>query len=126
MDARSDLYSLGAVGYWLLTGKTLFDSDDVETLLNRQVDEHPLKPSERSGRPCATDLEQIILKSLAKSPEQRQPSAEALDQALAGCVAASTWTAADAERWWRVNVISLEPAPATPLLKKTLVIAPRS
>ncbi len=125
IDGRSDLYSLGAVGYWLLTGKTLFDQDTVEGLLVRQVKEMPVHPSQRLGQPVSADLAELIMQCLAKSPGQRPASAEALEQALAGCASAGAWTSADAEQWWRVNIGAVEALPAATMAEKTLVIAPR-
>jgi serine/threonine protein kinase len=126
VDFRSDLYSLGAVGYWLLTGKTLFDYDTVEALLARQVKDDPPHPAKRLAGPVSADLAALIMQCLAKSPEQRPASAESLDQALAGCASASTWTALDAERWWRSNGGAIEALPVTEMAEKTLVIAPRA
>jgi eukaryotic-like serine/threonine-protein kinase len=126
VDSRGDLYSLGAVGYWLLTGKTLFDHATVEDLLLGQVKESAPHPAERLGRPLSPDLADLIMHCLAKQPEQRPPSAEALDQALAGCVSASAWTPQDAEQWWRANMAAVEALPAATMAEKTLVIAPRS
>jgi tRNA A-37 threonylcarbamoyl transferase component Bud32 len=125
VDSRSDLYSLGAVGYWLLTGKTLFDRDTIEDLLVCQVKESPPHPSERLGRPLSPDLADLIMRCLAKQPEQRPPSAEALEQALARCVSAGAWTPLDAEQWWRANMAAVEALPAATMAEKTLVIAPR-
>jgi tRNA A-37 threonylcarbamoyl transferase component Bud32 len=126
VDSRSDLYSLGAVGYWLLTGKTLFDSDVVEDLLVRQVKESPPPPSQRLGKPLSPDLADLLMHCLAKQPEQRPRSAEALDQALTGCVSAGTWTPQDAEQWWQANAAAMETLPAATMAEKTLVIAPRT
>jgi eukaryotic-like serine/threonine-protein kinase len=126
VDSRSDLYSLGAVGYWLLTGKAMFDGETVEDLLVCQVKEVPAHPSLRLGSPLSPDLADLIMQCLAKQPQQRPPSAEALDQALARCVSAGAWTAQDAEQWWRVNVAAVEALPAATMAEKTLVIAPRS
>jgi tRNA A-37 threonylcarbamoyl transferase component Bud32 len=126
VDNRGDLYSLGAVGYWLLTGKTLFDDDTVEGLLVRQVKELPLHPSERLGKSVSPDLADLIMRCLAKQPEQRLPSAEALDHALAGCASAGTWTLLDAEQWWRANIGAVEALPAGTMAEKTMVIAPRT
>jgi tRNA A-37 threonylcarbamoyl transferase component Bud32 len=125
VDGRSDLFSVGAVGYWLLTGKTLFDTKDVDALLSRQANEEPPALSKRSGRPLSADLEQLIMRCLARRPEQRPPSAEALEQALAACVSAPAWTAAEAQTWWQANLAGLETAPVTTMEEKTLVIAPR-
>jgi tRNA A-37 threonylcarbamoyl transferase component Bud32 len=126
VDGRSDLYSLGAVGYWLLTGKTLFDDQTVEGLLVCQVKEQPLSPAERLGKPVSADLADLLMRCLAKSPEQRPPSAEALEQALAGCASAGTWTSVDAEQWWRANLAAVEALPAATMAEKTLVIALRT
>jgi serine/threonine protein kinase len=124
-DARSDLYSVGAVGYWLLTGKTLFETDQVEQLLEEQVKRMPQTPAKRLGRDIPTDLEELIMACLSKAPAQRPPSANALEQALGQCEAAGSWTSQDAAAWWGANVPSVEVAPAAVMAEKTLVIAPR-
>ncbi len=126
VGTHSDLYSLGAVGYWLLTGKTLFDRDAVEDLLVCQVKELPPPPGERLGKPVSPDLADLLMQCLAKQPEQRPPSAEDLDQALAGCASAESWTLQDAEQWWRANMAAVEALPAATMAEKTLVIAPRT
>jgi serine/threonine-protein kinase len=126
VDGRSDLYSLGAVGYWLLTGHTLFEDQSVEDLLVCQVNEQPPAPSTRLGKPVSADLADLLMRCLAKQPDQRPPTAEALDHALAGCASAGTWTLVDAERWWRVNIGAVEALPAATMAEKTLVIAPRT
>ena len=126
VEARSDLYSLGAVGYWLLTGKTLFDDKNVEALMAHQVHSQPPTPGERLGKQVSADLAQMLMRCLAKLPEQRPASAEELDQALARCVSAGTWLPLDAEQWWRSNVVAVEPSPTAAMAEKTLVIAPRA
>ena len=125
VDSRGDLYSLGAVGYWLLTGKTLFDPATVEALLVCQVKELPPHPAERLGKPVSPDLADLIMRCLAKQPDQRPPSAEALDLALAGCASARAWTPLNADEWWRANMAAVEALPAATMAEKTLVIAPR-
>ena len=126
IDARSDLYSLGAVGYWLLTGRTLFESGNVEELLDGHVSAIPKRPSDRTPRPVSADLEQIIMSCLAKNAEERPKSAEALDAALARCAAASSWTPQDADKWWTSNLAKFETAPVQAVAEKTLVIARRN
>jgi len=126
VDPRSDLYSVGAVGYWLLTGTTLFTHDTVEGLLTRQVKESPQPPGERLGKPVSSDFADLLMRCLAKAPEQRPPTAEALDQALASCATAGTWSALDAEQWWRAHMADIEVLPAATMAEKTLVIAPRA
>jgi serine/threonine protein kinase len=125
VDARSDIYSVGALGYWLLTGRTLFDSEHVEELLVKQVKEEPLSLSERTRANVCTDLEDLVMRCLAKRPEDRPATADGLEQALAQCAGAGSWTREAAEQWWRANVLSRVPQREAALLERTLVIAPR-
>ena len=125
VDARSDLYSVGAVGYWLLTGKTLFDCDSVQELLKRQVNLIPPRVSERLGSLVSPDLEAVLMGCLSKVADQRPSSAEALEQALSQCHSAQRWTAADAEKWWKANHVGIDLVPVTKMAEKTLVIAER-
>ncbi len=101
VDARSDLYSLGCVGYYLLTGETPFAGLSVGEVLMQQVRSMPEKPSVRLGHPVSPDFEEVLMSCLAKKPEARPASAEALEAALAGCAAAASWTRAQAAEWWR-------------------------
>jgi serine/threonine protein kinase len=125
VDPRGDLYSLGAVGYWLLTGSTLFDSTEIQQLLDGHVNNPPKLPSERLGRQIQPGLERIIMSCLSKNPDSRPPSAEALETALAGCAPETPWSNLDAEKWWAANLPKMEPVSSTPLAQKTLVIAAR-
>ena len=125
VEIRSDLYSLGAVGYWLLTGKTLFEDETVEGLMARQVNDSPPHPAERLCRPVSPDLAGILLLCLAKRPEERPANAGELDQLLAGCAAAGSWTPLGAEEWWLSNMGSFETLPAATMAEKTLIIEPR-
>ena len=125
LDPRSDLYSVGAVGYWLLTGKTLFETNQVEQLLDEQVQRMPQTPSKRLGRHISPDLEELIMACLSKTPAQRPSSADALEEALGRCQSARAWTPQDAANWWSANVPTLEITPAAVMAEKTLVIAPR-
>jgi serine/threonine protein kinase len=125
VDARSDLYSLAGVGFWLLTGKTLFESDQVSELLERQVSLNPLSPSEKLGRALPGDLEAIIMGCLSKSRDSRPASADALDRALAQCADNGIWTGQDAEDWWNANMAGIEAMPPPAKAEKTLIIESR-
>ena len=85
VDARSDIYALGAVGYFLLTGKPVFEGDNVVEICMRHVDTPPLPPSVRLRRPVSADLESLILRCLAKSPAERPQSALELRHLLEQC-----------------------------------------
>jgi serine/threonine-protein kinase len=102
LDARSDIYSLGAVAYALLTGVPPFpDGNPLEVIIAHVHDE--VVPPSQHQPDVPADLEQIVLRCLAKSPEDRFQDVESLEQALAECDVADRWTHADAARWWNAN-----------------------
>lgn len=100
IDARSDIYSLGAVAYFLLTGRPPFDDDKPIKILMAHATQEPTPPS-RLNPEIPPDLERIILKCLAKSPDDRFDSARALRTALSECQSAGHWTRESAAGWWQ-------------------------
>ena len=104
VDARSDLYSLGAVGYFLLTGTTPFSGTSLIDICRKQVDARPEPPSQRLRRRVDPDLQALILRCLAKQPSDRFARAELLSEALHRCVSAGTWTQSAARDWWQGRV----------------------
>jgi serine/threonine-protein kinase len=100
VEARSDLYSLGAVGYYLVAGKTLFEAGTIMELCAHHLHTTPALPSSRLGQPVDADLEGLIMQCLAKTPAERPASALALEEALGACAASSTWSPEEARRWW--------------------------
>jgi len=101
VDARSDLYSLGCVGYYLLTGETVFAGLSVGEVLLQQVRSVPEKPSVRLRQPVSADLEEVLMSCLAKKAADRPATAEAFEVSLARCAAASDWGREQANEWWR-------------------------
>jgi serine/threonine-protein kinase len=99
VDARSDIYSCGALGYFLLVGKPVFDAKSVVEVCAQHLHEDPVAPSERLGKPVPHGLEELILRCLSKAPEQRPASAVELVTLLDGCDDCA-WTMEDASRWW--------------------------
>jgi len=124
-DPRSDLYSLGAVGYFLIVGRTLFDGDTPQELLQKQVHQAPESPSSRLGRAVDADLERLIMQCLEKDPSRRLSSACAVDAALTRCASFGKWTQAEATSWWQTHHVSVESVPPAGAVQKTLVILPR-
>jgi serine/threonine-protein kinase len=103
VDARTDLYALGAVGYWLLTGTHVFTGKSVLEVCAQHLHSAPEPPSSRLRAPVAPDLENVILSCLAKRPEDRPASALNLRERLRACAAAGRWTNARAAQWWSVH-----------------------
>jgi len=101
LDARSDLYALGAVGYFLLTGVPPFCGENMLEVCEQHLHDAPTSPSERSATPIPRELEALVMACLSKSPDQRPASAASLQAAL-GPLAAG-WSQARAERWWSVR-----------------------
>ncbi len=100
--AQSDLYAVGAVGYFLLTGRPLFDSGSIAEVLYQHVNVMPKPPSARRGHPVSPELESLLLRCLAKEPADRPESARALAEAL-GRISAGKWSTSEAEAWWQVH-----------------------
>ena len=104
LDARSDLYAVGAVGYFLLTGTPVFDGKSIVDICNKHLNSDPEPPSDRLGHQFNEDLEQLILKCLAKQPKDRPAKAELLEAELERCQATQTWSRSEARIWWTENV----------------------
>jgi hypothetical protein len=110
-DARSDLYALGAVGYWLLTGTSVFpDGEGGEDLVAHSMDP-PQDPAARLGHDLPRELCAPILRCLEKKPQQRPESAAVLRRQLES-LAMAPWTQDDAERWWREHDDAAKPPTA--------------
>jgi serine/threonine-protein kinase len=100
VDYRSDLYEVGGVGYYLLTGSCVFDGAAPFILADHHLHTTPESPSARIGEPVAEDLERLLLACLAKDPAERPASAGRLQESLRACRDAGAWTPSDATRWW--------------------------
>jgi len=97
----SDLYALGALGYFLLAGRNVFEGENAAEICAKHLDEMPEPPSRRAGIPVPADLEAIILRCLEKDPSARPATAAEVRDALLACADAGAWGQDDAGRWWR-------------------------
>lgn len=98
VDARSDLYAVGAVGYYLLSGQTVFNARTLGELCQQHISSTPDLPSQRLGRAVSRELEHAILSCLEKNRAKRPQTARDLATMLDRV--AAVWTLEDAETWW--------------------------
>jgi serine/threonine-protein kinase len=101
VDGRSDLYAVGGVLYWLLTGTHVFAGSTIVEVCSHHLHSKPEPPSKRLGAPVPADVEAVVLACLAKDPKDRLATAEALAAALDACDCAESWSDALAAAWWR-------------------------
>jgi serine/threonine-protein kinase len=105
VDGRADLYALGCVAYYLLTGQQVFDGATVMEVMSKHLQTAPVPPSKRVAFPIPPDLEQLVMACLAKSPDERPGGAAALVLML-DAIDVEPWTAAQAEEWWAAAAAS--------------------
>jgi len=98
-DERSDIYAIGAVAYFLLTGRPPFEANQSIKVLMAHAHESPL-PMSKLVPDIPHDLQQVVMRCLAKHPADRFQSARQLQAALAACEDAGRWGDADAATWW--------------------------
>jgi serine/threonine-protein kinase len=99
VDGRADLYALGCVAYYLLTGEQVFTGDTVLKVITQHLQAVPVPPSQRTEMPIPATLERLVLACLAKKPEERPVNARQLAQSL-DTIEGMTWGEDEANRWW--------------------------
>lgn len=102
IDGRADIYALGCVAYYLLTGHLVFDSDKTFNMIAKHLQSAPVPPSERSAQPIPPALERLVLKCLAKHPKDRPQTAAEVSDALSW-VTAEAWGEDQAKEWWNTQ-----------------------
>jgi serine/threonine-protein kinase len=105
VDGRADLYALGCVAYYILTGRQVFEGDTVMQVFAQHLQAVPTPLSQRGPSAVPPDLEQLILSCLAKKPEDRPQSAAELDRRLAA-LNIEPWTDSHAREWWATTKAS--------------------
>jgi eukaryotic-like serine/threonine-protein kinase len=110
IDARADIYCLGCVAYWLVTGQTVFPPGTALQMALHHAQDAPVPPSRRSETSIPEGLERLILACLEKDPDRRPANAHELSRALAACEVGQPWTPSRARKWWDTHRPSAEAA----------------
>jgi serine/threonine-protein kinase len=101
-DGRADLYALGCVAYYLLTGKLVFEATSGFQMIAKHVHDEPVPPSQRTELDVSPELDRVVLTCLAKKPENRPQTATELDRMLAE-IEVEPWSEEEANRWWSTH-----------------------
>ncbi|MBE0657371.1 MAG: serine/threonine protein kinase [Bryobacteraceae bacterium] len=104
IDGRADIYSLGCVAYFLLTGALVFQRKTATAMTMAHVMAAPSPPSHRSELPIPPQLEEILMKCLDKRSVARPQSAEELKGLLESMACVQEWTQANAAAWWQTHL----------------------
>ena len=102
IDSRADIYAVGCVAYFLLTGQLVFTGDTPMAVVVHHAHTPPTRPSERSELPIPAAFDRLVLACLAKNPAERPQSARDLSRQLAEVDGVSPWTEDRARQWWDV------------------------
>jgi serine/threonine-protein kinase len=104
VDARADIYAVGCVGYWLLTGRLVFEEESFIATMLAHAQKDPIPLSHRTEMEVPAELEQLIMSCLEKQPERRPSSAAEIAKQLLRLRVFSAWTPERAENWWQTNM----------------------
>jgi serine/threonine-protein kinase len=103
VDGRADVYAMGCVAYWLMTGHVPFARDTAMATILAHVNEAPAAPSSVAEMPVPEALDALVLECLAKNPDERPASAADLAHRLDAAVDGDEWDEMRAARWWEIH-----------------------
>jgi serine/threonine-protein kinase len=104
VDRRADVYALGCVAYFLLTGQLVFEADTSMKMLMHHLNTPPVPPSQRTELPIPRELDDLVLACLQKDPNLRPQNAGELFQLAHNCRACEGWSRDVAHQWWQVHL----------------------
>jgi serine/threonine-protein kinase len=107
VDERTDVYALGCVAYYLLTGEIVFEADTPMKMFLQHLQTPPVPPSQRTELPIPADLEALVLSCLEKDPGRRPQNAAELLQKLRRLRSHETWDTNTAQAWWETHLVDL-------------------
>lgn len=104
VDRRADVYALGCVAYYALTGQLVFEADTPMKMLLQHVQAAPIPPSQRTELPIPPELDELVLACLQKDPNLRPQNAEVLLNMAIGCKTGDCWNQDLAKGWWNKHL----------------------
>jgi len=121
VDRRADLYALGCVAFWLLTGKLVFEAENHTQMLLRHIQDAPDPPSRHASHAIPPELDAVVLACLAKNPEERFQDAMTLAAQLGAVPGLPAWSDERARSWWEGNLSRMEASQGSAPLTPTFV-----
>ena len=107
VDQRADVYAIGCVAYYLLTGQAVFEGDTPSELFVQHLEARPIPPSRRTELPIPREIDALVLACLAKDPRRRPQDATAVLEMLSRCPAHDAWDNVFARNWWERHLVEL-------------------
>jgi eukaryotic-like serine/threonine-protein kinase len=107
VDQRADVYAIGCVAYYLLTGQTVFEGDTPSELFAQHLQARPIPPSRRTEMSISREVDALVLACLAKDPRRRPQDAAAVLEMLTRCPSHDLWDNALARNWWERHLVEL-------------------
>ena len=111
VDQRADVYAIGCVAYYLLTGQPVFEAEDATDLFALHLQAPAIPPSHRTEMPIPPELDALVLSCLEKDPQRRPQDAAAVLEALCRCRSGEGWDNESARTWWERHLVELAGPP---------------
>jgi serine/threonine-protein kinase len=108
IDARTDVYAVGCLAYWLVTGEMVFSGRTAMETITKHAQEVPVPPSQRTSEPIPDEFDRLVIACLEKDPDRRPADGAELDARLAGLLLAERWTESQARAWWNTDEVRSE------------------
>ena len=111
VDRRADIYALGCVAYWLLTGQTVFDAGTPIGLMLAHLETTPVPPSGRTTATIPAALDELVMSCLSKSPDDRPQTIPEVEARLNAALTPDAWRQEDSRAWWARHLAELSARP---------------